>query len=80
MLETQHDVQSIVDVAKALHNNESDYGPTRWKGDHHRVATIPMPIFMELDRLGITRDSKDFLKWLEKPDNSVFRTKPGKLV
>lgn len=78
--ETVQDVQPIADVAQALYNSASDYGPSRWAGDHHRVATIPMPMLMELDRIGIARDAKAFLRWLDHPDNRLFRCKPGRLV
>ena len=79
VIQSRQDVQPVVDVAKALYANTSAYGPSRWKGDQHWVATIPMPILMQLYREGRLNDSKDLLKWLDDPDNRVFRCMPGRL-
>jgi hypothetical protein len=77
VLQTEHDVQDIIDDAKTRYNLHDERAP--WKGDTHKVAQIPMPILMELERKGITRDQKAFKAWLNDPDNRVFRTRPGKV-
>jgi hypothetical protein len=69
----------------AEYNAHSDHGPTRWKGDWHRVASIPL---VELERLkregridqdGTVRDDKSLIKLLNDRDYLKFRTKPGRL-
>lgn len=42
-----------------------------------KVASIPLGLFMEMQRKGITRDRKAFARWLNDPDNRGFRTAPG---
>ncbi len=76
-LATEQDVEAIVDHAKVL---DGQYSPkARWTGDFHQVASIPLTIFMELHRKGIDRDRKAFKRWLNDPDQRVFRTRPGKV-
>ena len=50
-----------------------------WKGDMHKVASIPMSIFYDLKRKGILDDPVAMKKWLNDPDNRVFRTRPGQV-
>jgi hypothetical protein len=76
-LQTEHDVTDIVEDAKGHHNLFDERTP--WKGDMHRVASIPMPLFMELQRQGIVDDPKAFKRWLNERDNRVFRTRPGRV-
>lgn len=74
---TEHDVQDIVDHAKTLQGQYSQRAG--WQGDFHQVATIPLTIFMDLHKKGIARDQKAMRRWLNSPDHSVFRTRPGKV-
>jgi hypothetical protein len=76
-LQTEHDVTDIVEDAKGFHNLHDERSP--WKGDMHRVASIPMPLFMELQKQGIIDDQKAFKRWLNERDNRVFRTRPGRV-
>lgn len=80
-IETIQDVEPILDLNRAEHNQfDSVRG---WKGDMHKVASIPLPIFYELQRQGIGDDEdRDagfprLKKWLMNPDYSGFRTRPG---
>ena len=50
-----------------------------WKGDLHHVATIPMPLMFELQKSGIAYDQEEFRKWLNLPENQIFRSKPGRV-
>lgn len=77
VFEEKHDVTDILETNKALQNMVDE--KANWKGEMHRVASIPMGIFMELQRKGITKDKKAFLRWLDDPEQKVFRTRPGKL-
>ena len=73
-LEQVQDVTDIVEENKALYNLSD--GVPRF-GDGKRVASIPMVIYMELQRQGITKDPVAFKRWLNDPDNRCFRTLPG---
>jgi hypothetical protein len=42
--------------------------------DTVHVARIPMVIWQNLQRLGITKDEAALNRWLNDPDNCVFRT------
>lgn len=73
---TEHNVEDIVDAAVAQHRATDERA--RW-GDMAKVASIPLPLFLELERTGLSRDQKAFRRWLDDPDNAAFRTRPGKL-
>jgi hypothetical protein len=45
----------------------------------HKVGSIPMSIYHELQKQGILQDEKRLKKWLNDPDNRVFRTRPGRV-
>jgi hypothetical protein len=78
--------QNITDIIEA---NKADYNATDSKagwGDtlNNRVARIPLTVFAELEKQGITRgftiiDMKRFKDWLNNPDNRVFRTRAGRI-
>ena len=76
IMEAQQDVTGIVELNKAEFNATDER--TRYT-DMTRVARIPMGILMELHRKGIAQDQERFAKWLDDPDNKVFRTRPGRM-
>lgn len=52
-----------------------------WKGDWHRIASIPLNIAFDGD-LGLMKaheqgDTKYLSRWLNDPDNRAWRTKEG---
>lgn len=69
----------IDDLNAAQANSVSDYGPTRWRGEWHKVASVPLVVIEELRRNGVLNDNKALTRWLNDRDNQVFRTKPGHL-
>lgn len=73
-VDTVYDVQDIVDHAQRIRNAQK----ADWKGEN-MVASIPMPLFMELRKQGIVQDKAAFKRWLNNPDNALFRTKAGKV-
>lgn len=79
-IETQTDVTELVDRNQYEHRLH-DGTRSRWKGDFHRVASIPMPIYEELRSKGMlpTQDEPAFRRWMNDPDNVVFRTRPGRV-
>lgn len=78
--------QNITDIIEA---NKADYNATDSKagwGDtlNNRVARIPLTVFADLEKQGITRgftviDMKRFKDWLNNPENRVFRTRAGRI-
>lgn len=47
------------------------------KEEFVKVASIPLTIYMDLQKKGITKDPKAFKRWLNDPDNAYFRTRSG---
>lgn len=74
-VESTQDVQAIVEHTKRLANDT----PSGFKKDMHRVASIPLTVWMELEKQGIAGDQKALRKWLNDRDNLVFRTHHGRL-
>ncbi len=77
-IETVADVEPIIEDNKTLFNGESSKG-RNWKGDMHRVASIPMLTYMDLQSKGILDDEKALSKWLNDPENRFYRTKGGRV-
>jgi len=83
-------VKKTQDIGAIIEANKADYvqtdAKTQW-GDgqlSNRVARIPLTVFQDLEKLGLTRgftviDMKRFKEWLNNPDNQVFRTRAGKI-
>jgi protein involved in ribonucleotide reduction len=74
LLRNSQDVSGIVEANKREFND----APRRHgDGIGRKVASIPLNIWFELRKQGITRDRKAFKRWLNDSDNRVFRTSPG---
>jgi hypothetical protein len=82
IIETRQDVTDIIED----NNNQRKYTDkrTRWGDDlfDNKIASIPLTVFDELNKRGIVRgfqviDQKAFKKFLNDPDNRVFRTREG---
>jgi len=77
-LETQQDVEAVIEDTKGAFNPVNERAP--WKGDVHRVASIPMVIYHQLAKISNNfKDQRVIRKWLNDKDNRVFRTRPGNL-
>ena len=76
-LETQQDVTDVLEANKATFNQVDERAG--WKGEMHRVASIPMSVFYDLKRKGIIDDPVALKKWLNSGENAVFRTRPGRV-
>lgn len=74
-IRTQQDVTDLVEANKAAANVAS----SDWKGDMHKVASIPLNVYYDLKRRGILDDPKRLKAWLNDPDNRFFRTKRGRV-
>ena len=44
-----------------------------------RVASIPLTVYYDLKQKGILDDQAAMKKWLNDPDNELFRTRKGKV-
>lgn len=76
VLNTAQDIRDVVETNKARYAQVDERA--RWgKGD--MVASIPLVVWQELIRKGIAYDNDALLAWLDDPDNSIFRTRPGRL-
>lgn len=79
----KQDIGAIIEANKAAYAQTD--AKTRW-GDtlNNRVASIPLTVFADLEKQGITRgftviDMKRFKEWLNNPENQVFRTRAGRI-
>jgi len=70
---SEQPVQSIVEVNKAQFNDsDKRFGN---KQTFHKVASIPLSIYAELTRSGKINDQAYMKRWLNDPENRVFKTK-----
>jgi hypothetical protein len=77
-VERVQDVEPIIEYNKALAND----APTNWRGDMHRVASIPFVIIEKHKNetgVDLMKDEVALRRFLNDPDNRMFRTKLGRL-
>ena len=84
VIETTQDVSGIVESNKKQFNETKKH--TRWSGKPlgNKVASIPLTVIDDLNHKGIMKgfqvlDQKQFLAFLNHPDNRFFRTRAGQL-
>lgn len=75
-IETVQDVEDLVESNLEFQNQD-----TGKFGEFHRVASVPMTVYLELREKGFLRpENKDRLRaWLNDRDNLKFRTKLGRV-
>jgi len=77
-LQTEQDVTHIIEGTKSVFNQVDECA--NWKGDTHHIASIPLSIYHRLAKISNNfKDQKVIKKWLNDPDNRVFRTRPGRV-
>jgi hypothetical protein len=74
-LQTTQIVDDVLEANKGSFNQVDERAG--WKGDMHRVASIPMSLYYDLKAKGILDDQVALKKWLNDPNNRYFRTRPG---
>lgn len=74
--ESLQDATEIVEVNKMFMADTDEHA--RY-GDMSRVASIPTVLWFELVRNGVADDPVRLRKWLNDPDNRLFRTRPGRV-
>lgn len=82
ILETQQNVDDILERNKILKAEDSER--TGHLKDFHLVASIPDAAIVELNKMGIMRgfavmDEPGLKKWLNKPENNVWKIYRGRL-
>lgn len=78
-IQTEQPVDDLIEANKANFNQFSS-GRDHWGeaiGHKTRVASIPMNVYQDLKKRGILQDQAALKRWLNDPDNAVFRTRPG---
>ena len=84
IVESKVDLTDFIEHTKSQFNQNS--GRTGWSGElydpKNKIASIPTVIVDELNKKGIMRgyhviDTPAFRRWLNDPDNAVFRTRGG---
>lgn len=75
-IETVFEVGDIIEANKAEFNSTDERA--RW-GEWSKVASIPMALFYRLKQQGIIDDQAAMKRWINDPDNRLFRTRPGRV-
>jgi len=76
-IETVSDVTDIIEANKARYNGTDERAG--WRGDLHCVGSIPMDLYFKLRAAGIIGNPERMKKWVNDPDNRLFRTRPGRI-
>ena len=73
---TDYPVDPTIDENAAVRNMAAP----GWKGDYHRIASIPLNIFHDqLAEASRQDDDKYISKFLNDSDNAAWRTKEGRV-
>ncbi len=73
---TDYPVTNLVSENAAVRNSAERV----WRGDWHRVASVPLNIFHEQLAPAIQQSDDGYLsRWLNDGDNRAFRTKDGRV-
>jgi hypothetical protein len=78
IIERIQDVEPILESNKRAMNNAC----AGWKGEFHRVASIPLVIIEKYKNekgIDLMNDKEALNSFLNDRDNRCFRTKPGKI-
>jgi hypothetical protein len=86
IIHSQTDLTEFAEHTKQQYNQNP--GKTGWSGEvfdpKNKIAELPLAIINDLNAKGIMRgfhiqDPKALKKWLNDPDNRVFRTRGGEV-
>lgn len=75
-IETREDRQDLLEQNLLERNNVNT---SSWKGEMHKVASIPMVEYMKLVTSGCSKDPKCIERWVNDPANAPYRTRSGKV-
>lgn len=86
IIKHETDLTDFIDHTKAQFNENP--GKTGWSDElfdpKNKIASLPLAIINDLNQKGIMRgyfivDQKAMKKWLNDPENQVFRTRGGQV-
>jgi len=76
-------IETIIDATQVVEDNKTRFNSfderANWNGDIHHVASIPMALFYQMKAEGKLDDQAYMKRWLNSPENRVFRTRPGEV-
>ena len=73
---TDYHVQPTIDANQAARN----MARPGWKGDYHRIASVPLNTFFDELKEPLQQDDQKFVsKWLNDSDRRAWRTKEGRV-
>lgn len=73
---TDYAVDDTLEANKAMQNSAAN----GWKGDWHKVASIPLGVYYDKLHEAVTQDDMAHVsKFLNDIDNRAFRTKLGRV-
>lgn len=80
IIETKQDVSEIIEANKT--QLDFDKQRTGHLNELHHVARIPFTVIDDLNKMGVMRgfnvvDEVGFARWLNDPDNAVWKTYRG---
>jgi hypothetical protein len=75
-------IETVQDTAAIVEANQAELRTSRALGRSGnetmvKVASIPLTIYFELKKKGLTGDPVAMKRWLNDPDNRFFRTREG---
>lgn len=74
-IERKYDKEPVLE----FNHEQQKVAPSNWRGDMHKVASIPLTLYFDLREKGIIQDPERMKRWLNDPDNRMFRTKLGRV-
>lgn len=76
----QQDLEPVIDLATQMREEHHKVG-ARTGDEHHMVpiAEIPLMVYEQAVREGWYDDSAAWRRWLNDPQNAVFRVTPGRV-
>lgn len=73
---TDYAVDPTIEANQAARN----MADSSWKGDYHRIASIPLNVYWDQFHEATMQDDHKFMsKWLNDSDNRAWRTKDGRV-
>lgn len=62
-----------------IEENKAQFNHSQKKGELRHVASIPPTVYWELEKAGIASDPNALRRWLDDPDNRVFKVMDTRL-
>lgn len=59
--------------------DRNNVNTSSWKGELHKVASLPLHVWFDLKQRGILNDKKKMAQWLNDQDSLPYRTRGGRV-